>query len=520
MRTLAVPLLGSVVVCCTPTSSLDEHADSSAAVDGGSPVDAGPAVAADAGVQGDAGVDGPDHDGGAPEETDAGVAETSMALTVVDQRFADTDGTVIEVRGAISCCGGGYGWPLFDEAWANLVASNGGNFLHARLGPFLTAGNGETDWAAIGGGYVEVDGRADLAQFNGPFWLRVRSLLQFARDHHLWVEVDVLDGWALKHCQAGDIPGYSAWDQAFNVQQHDGCSGVGAGPVAAGSVHDSWIRKVVAETGAFDNVVYQDGNEVGLVSDYHPDWTRSMHDIIRDEEQQRGYPRHLFGTNSGSTVAMQLPVVDYLELHQQTALTTAQCLGKPCMVNEYNPSPPLTPSQFEQRFCAARAQGTAFWYWRHGQSDAHMLESLAVLGGGCDVAASSEFPQSVPEEGFIATASSYADTDPTVDAAVNAAMVELTGCGVSSRCDLSAFPGATAEEKCQSWFAAVTAELRDHGLSAGQHEVGHTDEIAVSNTGCAGRWYGYHVCNYGGPLVVWSPGARRGWWTIDPDYCQ
>ena len=62
-------------------------------------------------------------------------------------------------------------------------------------------------------------------------------------------------------------------------------------------------------------------------------------------------------------------------------------------------------------------------------------------------------------------------------------------------------------------------ELRAQGLSAGQHEVGQTDEIAVSNTGCTGEWYGYHICNYGGPKVVWNPGARRGWWAIDPGYC-
>ena len=44
---------------------------------------------------------------------------------------------------------------------------------------------------------------------------------------------------------------------------------------------------MVAETGRFDNVLYQDGNEVGLVGGYSPEWTRSMHDLIRDEERQR-----------------------------------------------------------------------------------------------------------------------------------------------------------------------------------------------------------------------------------------
>ena len=129
------------------------------------------------------------------------------------------------------------------------------------------------------------------------------------------------------------------------------------------------------------------------------------------------------------------------------------------------------------------------------------------------------FPQGVPDPGFIASAASYSDTDPTVDSAVNAAMAKLTGCNVGSTCSLNTYAGANADQKCQAWFAAVNAELRAQGYCAGQHELGQTDEIAVGNTGCAGKWYGYHVCNYGGPLVVWNPGARRGWWKISPAYC-
>ncbi len=512
-----------VLASCTPSASDEPHDHDEGTVD------AGPDAIADAGTNGDAGPRpdaGPptdagsnEHDAGAPPSDDAGVTAPSMALSVVDGHFALDDGSAVDVRGAISCCGGGYGWPLFDEAWSSLVAANNGNFLHARLGPFLTSSEGESDWAAIGGGYVELAGQADLEHFNEAFWARVRALVQLARERGQYVEIDLIDGWALKHCQAGDIPGYSAWAAANNLQGLDACAGAGAGPVAAGSVHERWVRKVVLETGRFDNVIYQDGNEVSLVQSYDPAWTQSLHDLVRDEENARGFLRHLFGTNAGTAEAMALPAVDYLEQHQQRALSAAECGGKPCMVNEYNPSPALTPSEFRQRYCTARTQGTAFWYWRHGQSDQQMRDSLAVLGAACDDGAAAAFPPNVPEEGFIAAASSNTDTDPAVDAAVNEVMVALTGCGVSSSCDLSGYAGANAHEQCQSWFAAVTHELRARGFLAGQHEADVTDEIAVSNTGCAGRWYGYHVCNYGGPLVVWSPGARRGWWMIDPAYC-
>ncbi|MEW5742374.1 MAG: hypothetical protein AB1938_25880 [Myxococcota bacterium] len=354
--------------------------DTSACTSTPPPSDAGAGGSGvDAGNDGDAGVD---LDAGAPDAggPDAG---PSMAITVRNGRLEHTDGRAVDVRGAISCCGGAFGWPLFDEAWLDTVAPRGATFLHMRLGPFRTQGNGETDWAAIGGGYVEENGKADVTRFNERFWGRVRELIRKARARGLYVEVDVVDGWGVKHCRWQDIPGYSAWDAAFNAQNVDYCATAASGPVAPGSVHEAWIRKVVAETGEFDNVLYQDGNEVGLVQGYDSEWTRTMHALIRDEEARRGFPRHLFATNSGDATAMQLPEVDYLEAHQNQPLSAAQCFGKPCFVNEYNPNPPLTPAQFHQRFCAARDQGTAFFYWRHGQSEPDMLQSLSLMGQGC-----------------------------------------------------------------------------------------------------------------------------------------
>jgi hypothetical protein len=144
---------------------------------------------------------------------------------------------------------------------------------------------------------------------------------------------------------------------------------------------------------------------------------------------------------------------------------------------------------------------------------------VAVDAASDAAAATCSFPQNVPDPDFTPCATSYGDTDPVVDNAVNAAMAELTGCPIGSSCDLTFLPGANADEKCQSWFAAVTAKLRAEGDCAGQHIVGNTDEIAVSNTGCPGKWYGYHICYYGGPKVVWNPGARRGWCQITPSYC-
>jgi hypothetical protein len=368
--------LGHGTLRCNATCDAFDTSACSGAPDAG--VDAG-SVEVDAGLP----------DAGAPFDAgvDAGLPDAgpSMAITVRSGRLEHEDGRAVDVRGAISCCmGGPYGWPLFNETWMDLTAAKGVTFLHMRLGPFMTTSpNGETDWSSIGGGYVEAAGRADLTQFNEVFWARVRALISGARSRGQYVEVDVIDGWGVKHCRWGDIPGYSAWDSAFNLQSADHCATAGSGAVVAGSVADQWIRKVVRETGRFDNVLYQDGNEVGLIAGYDPAWSTSMQAIIRDEERVHGYGRHLFGTNSGSMATLQDAAIDYGELHHNGAATPAQCANKPCLVNEYNPNPSLTPEQFLQRFCAARQQGTSFWYWRHGQSDADFLRSLDLMQAGC-----------------------------------------------------------------------------------------------------------------------------------------
>lgn len=91
---------------------------------------------------------------------------------------------------------------------------------------------------------------------------------------------------------------------------------------------------------------------------------------------------------------------------------------------------------------------------------------------------------------------------------VNRVMSDLTGCSEGSDCPHGEGPG---EAGAQKWMARVNAELRKRGMCAIQHEPGVTDEIAV-NTVCTGPFEGYHVANFGGGKVVWSPNAARPSW--------
>jgi hypothetical protein len=313
----------------------------------------------------------------------AAPCRTDQLLHADGPTLVDPSGAAVDFRGAISCCGGGFGWPLFDEAWVDEVAQYDVTFLHMRLGPFLTGEGGESDWAAVGGPYVDVGGRADLTRFNAAFWAHVRYLIEYAAALGIWVEVDVADGWAIKHCRWGDIPEYSAWAPGNNAQGEDWCDDAGSREILGSDVHDAWVRQVVHETGRYANVIYQDGNEIGLVADYAPEWTLSIRNIIHDQETRDGYARHLFGSNSGDAATLQAPGVDFVELHQSHAAAPGQCFGKPCLVNEYNPNPPLSPAELYDEYCAGRAAGTYFWYWRHGQSEAQMAETLALIASGC-----------------------------------------------------------------------------------------------------------------------------------------
>jgi hypothetical protein len=92
---------------------------------------------------------------------------------------------------------------------------------------------------------------------------------------------------------------------------------------------------------------------------------------------------------------------------------------------------------------------------------------------------------------------------------VNVVMTNLTGCMPGSDCRHG---DGIGEVGAQKWMARVIAQLQLRGLCAGQHETGVTDEIAVA-TQCNGPWEGYHVANFGGGKVVWSPNAARPTWT-------
>jgi hypothetical protein len=250
-----------------------------------------------------------------------------------------------------------YWWSLVSPGWMDATKPKGVNAYHMRLGPTLDkdlcCGN-----QGLGGPYA-ADG------WNPKFWARVHEGLQHAGKIGSIVEVDVTDGWIIKHSIQGDFA--MPWPAADVTN---------AAVVPLNPSVIKWINKATYEVCNYGNVILQVSNEGDLIPGWTPALERAMHAAIRAGEKQPGCVGviHMIGSN---TRDFDGPY-DYFESHSGSVEVTQA--GRPVMVNEYNPS--ISPATFHERFCAMKAAGSAFWYWRSDGSDADQDASLNSLN--CD----------------------------------------------------------------------------------------------------------------------------------------
>jgi len=309
-----------------------------------------------------------------------GVVNAGMLLSRDGVTIKQTNGFAFDFRGAKDCCNSEDGepnpkWPMGSSgrnAW--LKAQGNINFVSTRPGPWRAVPGGEEEFASIGGPYVEVipGNKADLAQWNPAFWKYVDDLQLDNVTRDQWTEVGVIDGWGLKGgCHAGDIPSYHPWNPANNIQGTGHCS------LVFDAVQEAWVRKVVEVFGRHGNVTWEVSNESWLVGGDVVSWEEKVIATIRDEEQRRGYPKHLIATNAERPV----PSADWDVFHTNGG-------GKPLGsritgVNEYNPEPPMSGSTVAATYCSARAAGVYYWAWRHGMSLVEWQRALSLIGLGC-----------------------------------------------------------------------------------------------------------------------------------------
>lgn len=314
--------------------------------------------------------------GPTPSPTPTPTPGTMTPLRVTGNTFVNGAGPV-KLSGMVVCCDDPAtdvdealerGWPLIDNRTLDLLAEHKQNYTIIRLGPSINKdvfGDGELPGLD---GYALSGNKYDLNAWNPVFWSKVRTVLQHAREKGIYVNVSVIDSWVLDH-------ELSPWNAARNLQGYEG----GTLEVVRGApstVQERWIRKVVQETGEFQNVLYLDGNESfkGHVSQA---WIHGIRDIVRSELANRGFGARLFSSNSGITEN-----VDFIVLHDQWIPEPGNL---PIVVDEY-PTRPVDAVLIDaKRGWDWGSVSYAYWRGEHPWSETERcLDGLKLIVEGGD----------------------------------------------------------------------------------------------------------------------------------------
>ena len=215
-------------------------------------------------------------------------------------RFVDANGVPVVLLGAVPCCSSagsddidtwhGNGFPIISIAALDTLARYQANYTHIRLGPFYS-GLRRDQWYLA---YMidPASAKNNLDTWNADYWNSIRGSLGHAQSLGIYVEIDLIDAWLLER------PELSPWSKNNNINgiNEGDCSIISRPP---GSVQAKFIRKAVAETGKYPNVMYQIGNETfdcgGVLS---KSYELGIAAIVRDELAKKGYGARLIGTNS------------------------------------------------------------------------------------------------------------------------------------------------------------------------------------------------------------------------------
>jgi len=308
----------------------------------------------------------------------SGPVDGQMVLLRSGVAIVSQNGTPFDFRGAKDCCFTENGepdpiWPLGSKERSAWLKTEGNiNFLSSRIGPWRAIPDDGAQIRALGGGYLEVNGKADLKQWNQKFWDYNDQLASDAAAHGQYIEEGVYDGWAAKgNCNAGGNATYHPYKPENNVQGEDHCN------FLFDPVQEAWVRQVVDVLGRHGNVTWETCNECSLAAGWTVGWEEKVIATIRDEETRKGYPHHLIASNAQTNV----PGADWNESH--TEGEPARPTDKITGVNEYNPEPPMTGAKVIDNYCASRSSGTYYWLWRHGMSLDQWLVALHGVKAGC-----------------------------------------------------------------------------------------------------------------------------------------
>jgi hypothetical protein len=239
-----------------------------------------------------------------------------------------------------------HNWPLLDLDALDKIAAAGLNYTDFRLPfGFDDRANYEAYLRAPSGGLTQV---FDLTKFNPAFWGLLHDRVAYAQSKGVYVLVDLIDGWWLKHAELSH-----QWRKSNNINGVDlgYCSDTQSAPQP---IHEAWIRHVVDSVGDQPNVIWQDGNELSFCNP-SATWVVVMRAIVQDEEAKRGFVRHIFGSLSENDSIDQK--VDFASFHKDAPIAAR---SYPIQINEFSPK---NQSSYLSFLVACKASGITCHYW-------------------------------------------------------------------------------------------------------------------------------------------------------------
>lgn len=169
-------------------------------------------------------------------------------------------------------------------------------FTHGQQGAESSVWYSEPmPWLRTGPG-AALDGkpRFDLQRLDPAYFERLRSRVQLAREHRIYVSVMLFEGWGI---QIPDSP--ACWEgHPFNV--HNNINGVNGDPDGDGrgletqtmqlpdvlAIQEAYVRRVMDTVNDFDNVLYEIANEAGP---YSTAWQHHMIRFVQECERTKAH---------------------------------------------------------------------------------------------------------------------------------------------------------------------------------------------------------------------------------------
>lgn len=243
------------------------------------------------------------------------------------------------------------GWPQISDKYLRELVSRGADLAHVRVGPYSKALEPRPEFRPY----------LDNGDWNPLFFSHLNATLDLAYSLGVYIEIDLLDAWALKD------PRNNSWPAGSNS-----CAILQLAPKP---VHQRLINKVVAEVGRHQNILWQISNE-SFVCGSTLAWELGVVDTVHIQEQASNHPRHIMATNGGIAKVDRHGDIDFVNSHQCEAPEQPGYTPKPIVTNECNPE---SLQNFKRQLVIAEQRGTYYNLFWSDMSTADWNSALDVI---------------------------------------------------------------------------------------------------------------------------------------------